>query len=282
MGPHNAGGKSRGPKQRKFYIMGYPPVEYSSGREFLNQDEVCSGSGSQILRAPSRFQRGFRNYTIRPRFRVGKRFGRKPYDVEPYTDYWLVSDRAKQLFDRISETDFTYLAVDTEFDAGSEPTTYWLCDILPVVDAVDESRSAVKYWIDRDGLKHHETRGRASLAFNENLVGAHSVFRMKTSFTTLICDERFKIEIKQSKLTGLRFKEAYEPPFDKIGTITALPPKIGIIRPEGRSAEVHFLKDALSGLDGPLKIGETVRVVGRRGPYGYYATRVERYRQPES
>jgi hypothetical protein len=270
--------KSSEHKAKKFYELRCALVEYSSGREFLNEDEVCAGSGSKILSAPSRFQRGFRNYAIRPRFRISKRLGREPYDVEFYGDYWLVSDRAKQLFDKICEADFSYLAVDTEVDPGFESTTYWLCDIVSMIDALDESRSAVKRWIDRDGSWFHLTGIDASLAFDENLVGAHSVFRMTTSFTTLICDERFKTEFKQSKLTGLRFKEAFEPPFDKVGTVTALPPRIGTIKPEGRSKEVYFSEDALDGLDAPLKIGETVRVIGRRGEYGYRATRVERYR----
>jgi len=126
MGP-NAERKSSRRKAAKFYILRDPPREWPSGREFLNQEEVCRGSGSPILSAPSPFQRGFRDYAVRPRFRVGKRLGRKPYDVERYSEYWLVSDRAKQLFDEIHASDFTYLAVDTEFDPGSEPTTYWLC-----------------------------------------------------------------------------------------------------------------------------------------------------------
>ena len=159
MGPHRAGGKSRSRKEREFYILRYPPVEFSSGREFLNEDEVCCGSGSRILAAPSPFQRGFRDYSVRPRFRISKRLGRKPYDVEPYSEYWLVSDRAKQLFDKIREADFAYLAVDTEVDPGSEPETYWLCDIVSIVDAVDEPRSAAKFYVAEDGSKRHELMG---------------------------------------------------------------------------------------------------------------------------
>jgi hypothetical protein len=114
--------------------------------------------------------------------------------------------------------------------------------------------------------------------FDENRIGTQSIFRMRTSFTTLICDERFKAEFKQSNLTGLRFKDAFEPPFDKVGTVTALSPRRATIKPEGRSKELYVTQNALDGLDGPLKIGETVRVIGRRGEYGYHATCVERCR----
>jgi hypothetical protein len=104
-----------------FYIVSYPPRALPSGREFLNSDEVCRGSGSVIMAPPTRFQRGFRNYAVRPKFLVSKRLGRRPHDIEYYLDYWLVSDLARQFLDAISQTDFIYLPVDTEVDAGSEP-----------------------------------------------------------------------------------------------------------------------------------------------------------------
>jgi hypothetical protein len=99
----NDKGKSSRRKTEQFYRLTYPPRELPSGREFLNQGEVCRGSGSVILAVPSRFQRGFRNYSVRPRFLVSKRLGRKPYDVEPYSEYWLISDRAKKLIPALYE-----------------------------------------------------------------------------------------------------------------------------------------------------------------------------------
>jgi len=274
-------GKSSDRKAKRFYRLGQPLVnaESSAGLECLNRDEVFSGP-------PSPFQPGFHAFTVRPRFRfrIPKRRGRKPYDVEFHYGYWLVSDRAKQLFDKICEADFAYLTVDTEVDPASEPATYWLCDIVSLVDALDESRSVVEREILRDGSIYHPPTNQRSLAVDENRVGVHSVFRMKTSFTTLICNERFRTEFKQSKLTGLSFQETFEPPFDKVGTVTALPPPNGvryggIIKPEGRSAIVYFSEDILKDLDGPLKIGETVRVIGRKSKYGgYFATRIDRCR----
>jgi len=210
MGPNAGKRKSSRRKAATFYILRDPPRELPSGRRFLNEAEVCRGSGSSILAAPSPFQRGFRDYSVRPRFRVGKRLGRKPYDVERYSEYWLVSDGAKRLFDEINATDFTYLAVDTEFDPGSDPTTYWLCDIVSVLDAVDEAHSAVASSIADDGSKVHLIGGYCSLAFDENLVRRHCVFRMKTNWPTLIGSESFKIAFKQAGLTGISFKEAFE------------------------------------------------------------------------
>jgi hypothetical protein len=278
MDTHDGKRKFSRPRAEQFYILTYPARELASGREFLNQEEVCQGSGSAILYPPSPFQRGFRKYRVRPRFRVSKRLGRKPYDVEPYSEYWLVSDRAKHLFDEINKTDFTYLAVDTEVDPGSDPTTYWLCDIVSVLDALDEARSAVMSSIADDGSKIHLIGGDCSLAFDETLVGHHCVFRMKTSWPTLIGSENFKAAFRKAQLTGLSFMEAFEPPFDKIGTVTALPPGIGTIKPDGRGKQIFFSQEVLNSLGGSLKVGDAVRVQGRHNKHYryYYATRLER------
>jgi len=274
MGPRTAKEKSSDQKPKKFYKVGYRHGEKRSGRVYLNQEEVCRSSGETLMRTPSRFQRGFRDYAVRPKFRVGKRFGKAPHDVEPYGEYWLVSDRAKQLFDAVAKTDFAYLAVDTETDRDTEPVTYWFCDIVSVLDAVDEARSVVQSHILKDGSKLHDA-AYGSLAFDEAIVGQHCIFRMRTSLSTMICNERFKTEVKQEGLTGLSFWEAFEPPFDKVGTVTALPPPFGTIKPEGRGAEISFYQKQLEALGAPLKLGQTVRAQGRRNRYGYSATHLE-------
>jgi hypothetical protein len=83
--------------------------------------------------------------------------------------------------------------------------------------------------------------------FDENLGGAHSVFRMKTKFTTVICGERLKIACKQARLTDLSFQEVFHPPFDEIGTITALPPRVDTIRLE-RQKRIITSSDLLGRL----------------------------------
>jgi hypothetical protein len=259
-----------------FYIVSYPPRALPSGREFLNSDEVCRGSGSVIMAPPTRFQRGFRNYAVRPKFLVSKRLGRRPHDIEYYLDYWLVSDLARQFLDAISQTDFIYLPVDTEVDAGSEPATYWLCDAAVVLDAVDEARSEVGSMIADDGSKVHRLIGSYSLVFDENIVGGHDVFRMKTFSSKIICSARFKAAFKQAGLTGLSFIEASQLAFDKLGTVTALSP-VGKIKPQGRGKDIVFFPDALNNPNKLPKIGQTVRVQGRHVKHGayYLASRIE-------
>jgi cold shock CspA family protein len=125
----------------------------------------------------------------------------------------------------------------------------------------------------KDGSKFYFEM--SSLAFDEAIVGEHRIFRMRGAEPTLICNEHFKTAIKQAGLTGLSFWEAFEPPFDKVGTVTALPPPIGKIKPEGRGREIFFHQQQLDAVGLPLTIGQTVRVQGRRNRYGYSATRLE-------
>jgi hypothetical protein len=73
MGPRAVKEKSSDQKTEQFYRVGYRNRDKPSGRVYLNQEEVCRGSGETLMRTPSRFERGFRDYAVRPRFRVGKR-----------------------------------------------------------------------------------------------------------------------------------------------------------------------------------------------------------------
>jgi hypothetical protein len=274
--------KARAQRQKveRVYVLSPPARALPSGWEFLNKDEACRGSGSSILEPPTRFQRGFRSYPVKLRLRVSKRLGRKPADIEFYSYYWLVSDRAKQLLDSISQTDFAYLPVDTEVDAGSEPATYWLCDAVTVLDAIDEARSTTTSGIADDGSKYHRISGQCSLVFDENMIREHNVFRMKTATSTLICSERFKVAFKEAGLTGLSFREAFLPPFDKIGTVTALFDRtarvtantpVGKIKLQGRGEEIWFWPEVLDNPNQPPKIGQAVRVQGRHVKhYGFY------------
>ncbi len=271
--------KPRNEKRKRFYRLYDSPRYNASGREIINHAEVCRDSGAHILTPPSLFERGFRQYSIRPRFHVSKRLGRTPYDIEFYSGYLFVSERAKQVFDGLNQTDFTYLSVDTEFDTGFDPVNYWLCDVVSVLDAINEERSTVASEVRKDGLKFHKLMGSYSLAIDETIVGEHCAFRLKTAPPTVICNERFKAAVKKAGLTGLSFSDVFEPSFDRIGTVKSIIPAgtswQGRITPQGSGKDIIFGPEALENSDKVPAVGQTVRVYGQRSRYGHHvATRV--------
>jgi hypothetical protein len=202
-----ASGKNRGPgqiKPQKFYLISHRSHSTQAGREFLNK-KAFPGWG---LQPPSRFDRGFRDYPVRPRFYISRRLGRKLQDFEKFGEYWMLSERARSVLLSISETDFQFFAVDTEVDPGHEPVALWLCDVIPVLDAVDKSRSNVDTVLNDLGEITHLVSGRSSLFFDENIVDSHSAFRPRTAYGFIVCNEFFKKTIRENALTGLSFRDA--------------------------------------------------------------------------
>ena len=260
------------PNDQHFYLMVDLPRSKAAGRKFLNSVEVCRGSGSGILSPPSTWERGFRPYSVLPRFSISKRLGRTPPDVENYLSYWFVSANAKQFLDAFSPDDFVYQKIDVEVDAGCEPADWWLCDVVHVLDAVDEERSTDLHPTVNDvGQKLHPGILHGSTVFDERIVGDHEVFRLKTSPHTIVCAARFKNAFKSAGLKGQSFLPAFEPSCDWIGTVRQVARHgtgplawRGVIAPDGRGAGIHFVLSAEDGWKHPPFVGERVCVFGRR------------------
>jgi len=212
----NAGAPNTGPskrrkteqsQERKYYLMKPKAHATAPGWKLVNGAELF-GDNSKILAPPSPLERGFRDYPVRPRFRVSTRLGRRLYDFQKNASYWMVSDRAKRILSDISESDFSFLALDTEVDPGQEPLVLWLCDVMPMLDAVDKARSKVQTVRRDDGTYGYNIIGDFSLIFDENVVGSHHVFRLRTNPSHIVYDETVKAAIQNNGLTGLRFRNA--------------------------------------------------------------------------
>lgn len=108
-----------------------------------------------------------------------------------------MSDRAKRILEQLSESDFQFLALDTETDTGEKPMTLWLCEVMPMLDAVDEARSHVK--IERNDLGNpvYRITSDIKLCFDEARVGSHHAFRLNNNFSTIVCDDAFKAAVKE-------------------------------------------------------------------------------------
>lgn len=199
--------KSVKTKARKFYRPFWIVQQTKpKGIKLVNGAELFAGTGYRTLVPPGNLSRGFREYPVRPRFRISTKLGRKLNDIEFDGNYWIVSDRAKKVLAELSSTDFGFLPVDAEFDPGQAPMPIWLCDVLPVLDAVDDDRSQVTILQGDSGERIHEISANTRLVFHEAIVDSHHAFRLTTSFPTIICDDVFKAKIKEASLTGLSFR----------------------------------------------------------------------------
>ncbi len=84
----------------------------------------------------------------------------------------------------------------------------WLCEVVPVLDAIDDASSDVVITTTSSGEKFHAISGLSRLAFNEAVVGSHHAFRLATRIGTVVLDEVFRDAIKKAGLTGLNFYDA--------------------------------------------------------------------------
>jgi hypothetical protein len=195
-------------KKRKFYLLTIVGSKSVAGWRLVNRDKMANNTQSGSMSVANRFRREFPEYAETPRFHISKRFGSKLRDFEQNGEFWMVSDRAKEVLIRISPKDFKFLAVETIVDEGEEPLVLWLCEVVTILDAVDEARSHVSVTQSGDGFRSHVISGISQLEFNETIVGEHHAFRLLTSPGTIVLDDFFRDTIKREGLSGLSYRDA--------------------------------------------------------------------------
>ena len=159
---------------------------------------------------PPEGRRGFRDYPVAPVFLTDEKLGRTDRDFESESEYWLITDRMKSALEEVDPAAFAFLKCRTKLSDGTDGPRRWLCDVVRVLDALDEERSVIKIETADNGSRIYDLFGRRSLIFNPDAVGQHHVFRMRYYEPGIICDEELKRVCKANKLTGMRFKNAVE------------------------------------------------------------------------
>lgn len=145
-----------------------------------------------------------------PVFVIDRGKGRVPLaDVEPAIgrDIWLISDRAKQVFQNVDPHAFEFIAVETRVRRDASEVVgpkYWLCDLVRFLDALDEEKSNADVRLLEDGTK----RARRKLVGGEVLKsamigGSNHIFRLMHAPTSIYATETFVKAIRKARLTGI-------------------------------------------------------------------------------
>jgi Protein of unknown function (DUF1629) len=162
--------------------------------------------GRRIL-GPEPEQRGFPNYPEPPRLLFDKTLGRPPRDLELCSEYWLISDRLKTVLEAVDPAGVAFVRCEVRLRGGEPGPTYWLCDVVRVLDAVDEMASRLGIY-DARGRKIYSLAGGASLVFKEDVVGSAHIFRMAYLKPQVIGDQQLKDSCKAAGLKGITFVDA--------------------------------------------------------------------------
>ncbi|MDN5004624.1 imm11 family protein [Bradyrhizobium sp. GCM10027634] len=142
-----------------------------------------------------------------PRFLFDKSAARRPRDLAPFFYAWLISDRTKAVFESVDPNGFVFAQCAVRVPKGTwDGPPYWLCQVVRVLDALDEGRSRLKIGISDDprkldfGQKCYDFFGRTELVFREDLIGDAHMFRMAYHDSWAICDEELKNACKSAGL----------------------------------------------------------------------------------
>ncbi|HSQ19251.1 MAG TPA: DUF1629 domain-containing protein [Blastocatellia bacterium] len=200
-------------RKRKLFVMSFDYTRGGRpGLRLQNGEVLAPGDG--VLHAPSG-RCGFPNYPEPPLFLFDRKLGRIPRDLELFNAYSLVSDRMKVVFQAIDPDAFAFVRCEVIVPQGKyDGPDYWLCDVVRVLDALDEAGSRLK--IERRGEpdypyageKHYSIAGATKLAFRRDAIGDAHVFRMAHGESIVICDDVLKDACKAAGLKGIKFRDA--------------------------------------------------------------------------
>lgn len=189
--------------KRAFFSMSTSWGSKGHGFKLSNGPELFRG-GPPIF-VPPQGRRGIREYSETPVFLADPRRGRIDRDFEIDTGYWLISDRMKAVVEGVDPDAFAFLQCKVQLRDGSEGPARWLCEIVRVLDAVDEENSDVEIRTADDGSKYYRFTG--TIRFRSDAVGSSHIFRLEYLRSTWACDEVLRRACIEAELTGLRFKE---------------------------------------------------------------------------
>jgi len=190
--------------RRKFYVVERRVTVNPSGFDLANEEALFPGRVPQTLLVPAG-RRGFHKYPVAPLFVCDPRKGPIHWDFDVYTNYWFISERMKALLENLDRNAFAFLRCDIRCPDGSEGPPRWLCDVVCVLDALDEQKSKIRIGTADDGSKFYGFAGGVNLVFREELVGPHPIFRMRYGEDEVICDDRLVSACKAAGIVGVRF-----------------------------------------------------------------------------
>lgn len=175
----------------------------------------------QLLTPPRRILHpegvGFPPLKEKPRLSYDPKQGEPPEDLEGgLSGYWLVSQRLKDAFQSVDRAGFEFVECDYKREDGSPGPRRYLCDVVRVLDALDEdaSRLNVKISDDYPGGKFYNLAGGAHLAFRKEAVGQAHVFRLPFAGDLVFCDRMLRDAVHNAgisangKSDGLWFVDA--------------------------------------------------------------------------
>jgi tetratricopeptide (TPR) repeat protein len=111
----------------------------------------------------------------------------------------------KSVLEKVDAEAFVFLKCKVQLPDGTDGPVRWLCDIVRVLDALDEEKSKITIRTADNGNKVYNFSGGVNLVFKEDAIRSHHIFRMKYYDAAVICDEQMRLACKAAGLKGIGF-----------------------------------------------------------------------------
>jgi hypothetical protein len=200
--------KGKKSQDRQFYRFDNSNPSGAIGLEFFNKATLLPPGGVSIL-CPPDHKTGFREYPEIPTFRFDRKKGRAPRDMEMFHDYWLVSERLKNVLEAVDPEGVVFLKCRTILANGDVGPSYWLLDVVRILDALDLQKSVPFEGGCKAGDSFFDflvpTPG-VSAFFKESVVGSAHIFRLPGQIRTAICDDVVREACRAANIKGADFR----------------------------------------------------------------------------
>jgi Immunity protein family (Imm11) len=154
----------------------------------LENKEALLLPGQRLL-GPPPGQYGFPLFPETPRLRPDKKeYDRPPRDLEQFDNYWLVSQRLKDVLEAVDPQGVAFAECEVFYISGKPmELKHNLCDVIREIDALDEEESDIRIRFEPSGRKVYDPRGSKRFIFKEDIIGSAHIFRQKGMFK-IVCD----------------------------------------------------------------------------------------------
>ncbi|MCC4605896.1 imm11 family protein [Xanthomonas campestris] len=202
---HNA------PKKGQFYIL-RPDMRGGRGPGVTFENEKAIPFPVYISQPLERG--GLAELKEIPRLRYDSCIGDMPNDLENgFKGYWLVSGPLKQVMQSVDPDGLAFVRCSFLLEDGSEAPLHYLCEVVRMLDAIDEDASKVKVLTGYPNGKYYDVSAGVSFAFKNEVIGSAHVFR--TPYTAdAFCDRVLRDILiehgfgKSPKTRGVRLIDA--------------------------------------------------------------------------
>jgi len=199
MTPFSIENRLRKPKPKKFYHVWLDfRFQTAPGWQMEN-------IGGRTLMSPPG-GRSFPPLSEPLRLLIDQSLGRAPVDWELFHDFWLVSERMKGVLEALDREGVAFLKCETRSLSRKAAPDYWLCDVIRVIDAIDEEKTRGEILNDGTESRRYDGMRRPSFAFKEEVVGSAHIFRPRF-WGDIVCDQAVKDACKAAGIRGIGFRD---------------------------------------------------------------------------